>query len=388
MTMKERIRAAVSAQLSAAADSERKEEIIEELSANLSAKYEDLVAAGTDPEEAFGAAMDTLGDVDELVALAGGPTGRAEFERAVDAIGAKVWEAAKSLEGPMKEMARDVVSAAKAAKEPIKNAGKSIVNAVKNLEISVTVERDRHQFTYSVPADDLTGLDMRVKGGDVDIHLWDEPTIQVIERSGHSLDENKHASFFRRDDGVLCIEQGSTAAGFIFFGFGLFSSDFEVFLPRRMWESITIQSTNGDIDLPDGLEAGTVILTATTGDTKLGRGLTCAALNVTSVSGDMDGEALTAGDMTLRVTTGDIDLALAALPAALDAKVVTGDITLTLPENDGFAIHYHQVTGELSADFDMTTSVSRRDGVASYKGAQTPQYQFSTVTGDIELLKA
>ena len=75
MTMKERINATVVQKLSGAVDGEAKEAIIEELSGNLCAKYEDLVAHGMDPEEAYEAAVDSIGDVSELIQLAGGSTG-------------------------------------------------------------------------------------------------------------------------------------------------------------------------------------------------------------------------------------------------------------------------------------------------------------------------
>lgn len=386
MTMRERITAAVEARLAPAADTETKAEIVEELSGNLYAKYEDLVSAGQDPEEAYGQAMDTLGDVSELVALAGGSRGRAEFERAMDGLESFAREVVQGLEEPVRDVVRGVKQAAKAAKEPLKDMGRSIASAVKNLEITVNVE-NQHQFDYTVPAGDITGLELRLRSGDVVFHLWDEESIQVIERSARTLDENKHASFLRREDGVLCVEQGSTAAGFVFFNFGVFASDFEVFLPRRLWASVAVHSASGDVSLPDGLEATRVLVSTTSGDVDLATGLKCGSLDLTAVSGDVDGEEVLCEGLLFRGTSGDLDVDFAALPQRLDAKTVSGDLTVTLPENPGFAIAYHQVSGDLTTDFDLVTSVSRRDGTASYQGAQTPLYQFASVSGDIHLAK-
>lgn len=384
MTMKERITASVAQRLSAAAEGQAKDEIVEELSGNLYAKYEDLVKAGADPEEAYEGAMDSLGDVSELITLAGGPRGRAEFERAVDAVVNRVKDVAQELKGPVKEVYHGVKEAAKAAKEPLEDVGRSIVGAVKNLEITVDV-RSQHQFDYSVSAEDITGLELRLRSGDVAVRLWDEDMIQVIERSSRTLDENRHASFLRREDGVLVIEQGSTAAGFVFFSFGVFASDFEVFLPRRLWKSIAIHSASGEIALPDGLQAGEVRLSSTSGDIELGQGLICQGLEITNVSGDVEGKAAKCDRLTFRGTSGDLDLELTALPEVLDARTVSGDLTVALPENGGFALAYHQVSGELTTDFDLTTTLSRHDGVATYKGAESPIYQFTTVSGDIRI---
>lgn len=387
MTMKERIEATVAQRLSHAAEGQAKDEIIEELSGNLFAKYEDLVKGGADPEEAFEQAMDSLGDVSELIALAGGPRGRAEFERAVDATIAKVKDLAQELKDPAKEVWGGVKQAAQAAKEPLKDMGRSIAGAVKNLEITVDVQ-SQHQFDYTVDAGDIVGLELRLKSGDVVFRLWEEPTIQVIERSARALDEDRHASFLRREDGVLCIEQGSTAVGFAFFNFGVFASDFEVFLPRRLWESLTVYSTNGEVSLPDGLEVGTLHITSTNGDVALGQGLRCQSLSVTSVNGDLDGEGAAVGSLVFRATTGDLDVSLVELPQSMDLRTVSGSLTVELPENPGFAVAYHQTSGDFDSSFELTTSLSRHDGVACYKGAQNPCYQFATVSGDICVQRA
>lgn len=378
MTMKERINATVAQKLAGAMDGEAKETIIEELSGNLSAKYDDMVAQGMDPEEAYETAVDSIGDVSELIELAGGPTGRAEVQKAVDATIAMGKDLAQKLKGPAKEVWGGVKHAAHAA-----------ADAVKNLEITVDVEKSGHQFDYTVPADDITGLELRLKSGDVVIHLWDEDSIQVIERSARTLDENKHASFLRREDGVLCVEQGNTAVGFVFFTFGVIASDFEIFLPRRLWNSVTIYSASGDITFPEALEVKDVVISSTSGDIDLGTGLTCDSLNITAVSGDVDGEDCACGKVVYRATSGDLDLAFTRLPDVLDIKSVSGDVSVGLPEdNEGFVVEYHQVSGDLTSSFDLVTSVSRHDGVATYKAALSPKYRVETISGDVEFVKS
>lgn len=376
MTMKERINATVAQKLAGAVDGEAKEAIIEELSGNLCAKYDDLVAQGVDPEEAYEAAVDSIGDVSELIELAGGPTGRAEVQKAVDATIAMGKDLAHKLKGPAKEVWGGVKQAAQAA-----------ADAVKNLEITVDIEKGGHQFDYTVPGDDITGLELRLRSGDVVIHLWDEDSIQVIERSARTLDENKHARFFQRADGVLCIEQGNTAAGFVFFTFGVFASDFEIFLPRRQWNSVTIYSASGDVTFPEAMEVKDILISSTSGDIDLGEGLTCDSLNITAVSGDVDGKDCACAKMVYRATSGDLDVAFTRLPEVLDVQNVSGDATIAFPaDNEGFVVAYHQVSGDLSSDFDLVTSISRHDGVATYKDAVAPKYQVSTVSGDVKIV--
>ena len=66
--MRTRFVIAVTNRLSAAADSDAKVELIEELSENLYSRWQDLVAGGMSETEAYSKAMEDLGNVDELLA--------------------------------------------------------------------------------------------------------------------------------------------------------------------------------------------------------------------------------------------------------------------------------------------------------------------------------
>lgn len=367
MTMKERITASVREKLSSAMEGERKEEIIEELSDNLYAKYEDLVQnQNTDPEEAYGLAMDGLGDVSELITLCGGTRIRAEWNAAVDSLA---------------DVGRSVA-------DGIKLFGGKLKSKLRDLEISVDVAENRHRFDYSIPADGILGLDMNVVNGDITIHTWEEDDIQVIERSSRPLDEDRHASFTLREDGVLAIEQGSTAAGVTIFGFGLVSSDFEVSLPRRLWQTLSLHSVSGDVILEDPLEATSLQITSISGDVDLGEGAHFGAVTLKVTSGDIEARCLTSPALSLQTASGDIDLDLLVLPESLELKSASGDIDLTLPENDGFAIAYRMTSGDFDSDFELLTSMSRRSGTATYRSAQTPLYHITTTSGDIDLRRA
>lgn len=368
MTMKERIISAVAEKLSPAAESGAKAEIVEELSANLYAKYEELLAAGQDPNEAYEGAMDSLGDVNELIDMLGGPTGKAELQRAVSKLSDKV------------------ITWAKAAKEPCMDVGRSIVDAMKKLEVTVTVHGN-HQYDYTMEAADVTGVELRITSGSAAIRLWDEDSIQVIERSSRSLTEKNHAQFIRRGDGVLCVQQGSSSVGLSFLNLGVFSSDFELFLPRKLWKSLFVYSTSGGVTLPDEvLEVGEVMISSTSGDVDLGRGLVCDRLNVTAVSGDVSIRQACVESFVFRGTSGDLEGECLTVPKALDLETVSGDLTLTLPENDGFGLNYRTVSGALSSDFALDAVCDQPVVNFAYKTI-APAYRLRTVSGDVELLR-
>ncbi len=69
--MKVKLADAVAAKLAAAPQSAAKDELLEELSDNLYRRFLDMTGAGMSEEEAFGRALDDLGDVDELLRYLG-----------------------------------------------------------------------------------------------------------------------------------------------------------------------------------------------------------------------------------------------------------------------------------------------------------------------------
>lgn len=369
MTMKERIISAVSEKLSPAAESSAKAEVVEELSANLYAKYEELTSAGVDPNEAYERAMDSLGDVNELIDMLGGPTGKAELQRAVT------------------KLTNTVLSWAKAAKEPCMDMGRSIMDAMKKLEVTVTVHGN-HQLDYSVEAEGISGLELRINSGSVALRLWDEPNLQVIERSARNLTEKNHAQFIRREDGVLCIQQGNSSVGLSLLSLGRFTSDFEIFLPRQLWKSLLVYSTSGNLQLPEeAFEVGEIMISSTSGDVDLGCGLVCEKLNITAVSGDVTGRQSCVGSLVFRGTSGDLALSCLTAPKTLDAETVSGDLTVALPENEGFGLNFHGVSGSLSSDFSLD-AVADLPGVTFCYKKTEPVYRLRTVSGDVELQRS
>ena len=50
-------------------------------------------------------------------------------------------------------------------------------------------------------------------------------------------------------DGVLTIREGRTASSSFFSRRGIGSADVELFLPRRLWESIEVSTASGDVDI-------------------------------------------------------------------------------------------------------------------------------------------
>lgn len=92
--------------------------------------------------------------------------------------------------------------------------------------------------------------------------------------------------------------------GFFFFGFGILSSNLEVYLPPKAWRSII---ATGVMDVAvDGLRCQSLSLKSTSGDMNFRR-LSAQSLIIESVSGDID----LSGDveaLDIHNKSGDLDL--------------------------------------------------------------------------------
>lgn len=410
--MNEKIRRQVLSLLAEAPDCPEKTEIADELTQNLTDKYEDLVAQGRDPDDAYREVLAGIGDISEMISFLREVGASRQTESKNDASGAPFADfeervrnfssqLARSIEEPMRSMADDIESAAKQLQQNIRRSGRTYC----------------YDTTYE--ADGIEELLIEMKSGDLTLRPGPDQYIRITERSRAALSDEQRISVERNGD-CLRIAQGRSYVGFVWFGFGVISSDLEIELPARLWRAVTatgvnevsmtelkcrtlgIKSTSGDIKITR-LESETLTIDSTSGDitvsgnidnvdirTKSGdvdlKDMVVSNLSVDQISGDMDfsGAVLSA---LIKSKSGDTFLRTHSAPRALTIDSISGDVRVILPENDGFAIQYKRVSGDFKSDFGLMTSLNSRKGVASYKNASEPSYTISTVSGDISVLR-
>ena len=266
--------------------------------------------------------------------------------------------------------------------------------------------------SYSVSAlKDLRGIEVVTTSGDVSIHMSEAPDAGVIiDGDVDDLDVTCSA------DGVLTIREGRTAASSFFSLRGLRSADVVLFLPRRPWESISVTTASGDVDIDrEELEADRLYVKTASGDLSARarvrgqftfqsasgdldlRGA-CADLHAETMSGDisLEGEADTAalktasGDIDLKGAvrriyassmSGDIEVDTARLPEAMELSSKSGDCQARVPDAGPFSARMKTVSGDLDCDFP----VDHIDGAAVYGGGAGPVWTMSSVSGDVTL---
>ena len=424
--MNEKIYALVAEKLRGAVDCPAKSDIIEELTADLAEKYNDLLAQGKTEDEALSALRDGMGDMAEVIAFINegnrqqeeGPregTSQAfsdlegSLRRLAQELSANIKPGLREVADDLRTAAIHARDAAKEASGPLSEMGREVGREVKSgfrtmaRNINITYSRGDNRYDYEVEGAGVEAIDVRTTGGDVVFGLSENENIYVVEHASSELPEDKRARI-EVIDGVLKIGQGQrSSSGFVFFGYGALQSDFEIYLPRRAYDSVTVVTTGGDVDLDEARQVEHLVVKTTSGDIELPR-LTCGLAEVNTVSGDVSlGGDLTevnvvsvSGDVSLRgtlqrvmlrTTSGDAVARLEAVPENLDVETVSGDVTVYMPENDGFTLRYKRVSGDLRSDFALATSFGSRTGYATYQDGTQREYSMTTVSGDLRLMK-
>jgi vacuolar-type H+-ATPase subunit H len=438
-TIRDNIRDAIESLLLDATDCDAKTEVIDELTDNLCAKYEDLRAQGVEEDAAFDQVLSGIGDVDEIVAFINASASHDsqngfDFDSAFqgfEQIMGQVKSAIHQAKGPIKDAVKqakgpvmDAVNQAKGpvmdavnqargpvmdmvnqAKGPIKDVAKDITEGIRKVGHDINVVTRCHgQYRYdrSVSAEGICGVDIRTTSGDITVGFSEDDNIYIVEWAKNVMEEDYQAEVTVRPDGVLCVAQGRSAVSSLFFGRGMLNSDLEIFLPRRNWSFVRISTSSGDIDFGPGISMDSLSVRTSSGDLSC-HAAACGNLSTHTISGDVNCSGVsgvvcadsTSGDITLagnpsqvtaKMVSGDLQLRCDSMPQSMEAATISGDLRISLPENDGFSVRYRKVSGSLQSDFNLMTTLNCREGEAVYRdGTLRPAYSFSTTSGDIRI---
>ena len=419
----------IAARFSAAPESAAKTELIEELSDNLCLRYQEHIAAGLQEEAAFSAALDSLGDVTELV----------KYLNSLSSDQARSADPFDELVRDIEDITQNIFSKAKAAikdaEQRLRNEGFFSYNSPGG-HVNVHASRNSgsrpdHPYKSSAsdqqsdwkanregvspetpfPADELRGVDVRIVNGDVSVS-FSQPENGSVLFSGNV----EELEVSRTADGVLLIRQGRTASSSSLFLRGLSSSDVELCLPCRDWEFIQINTANGDVEIDGACHVGEVSAKIANGDIT-GNLDSCGNLILDSASGDIEwsgnvesacidsasgdlvldgrfakltassisGDVEAAGDVQevqCSSLSGDIRLESGVLPSAMSLSSKSGDCCLRLPD-----LPFTARVSTLSGDVDSIFPLQRVPGGFVCGCGGGPEYAVSTVSGDISIEK-
>lgn len=248
----------------------------------------------------------------------------------------------------------------------------------------------------SIP-DEVDSLDISWRGGDVLFYETDADEIKIIQ---HGVKNTPEAQFFTTtlNGGTLTVKDGKKAAGLWIGPFSYsIGSDLDIYLPQKMYRALSVETVGGDVNIR-GWNAERIDLKSVSGDLSLegaytelsmhttsgemiARSIQTEQLSIGTVSGDASVSG-SIGKIDAGSTSGEIILRSEILPESTSIHTVSGDISLGIPENDGFTLHFNSVSGDLSTSFQTygdKHTMQYKDGGA--------QIDLNTTSGDVHLHK-
>ena len=379
----------IAARLSAAAESDAKTEMIEELAENLSRRYEDMTASGMDQYEAFDRAMEELGDADELVEY----LNSLDPDRSNPEIGGD-W-------GNMDELWQTVSAAGKIAMDA---AGKAVQKAMdyaqklkdqadlpKHGKVDVNVDWNGKHYERSVQfgkpdgegrdidPGEIRSIDIENWDGDVSIRVDPDENAPIRVNGNVDLDMDK-LNITVTEDGVWKLRPVRTASVDFFFRHGWAAPDLLVTVPARFWKSIRIATASGDADMRGELDIGELYVKTASGDFNGSFG-SCLQARLQSASGDLETRGRV-GTLQAETASGDIDHKGSVEHARL--KSVSGDIYV---EGQKISeVKANSVSGdiELTGEMEAVTAGTMSGDIRVETGAQPQSMDLSSKSGDVE----
>lgn len=409
--------------LSSAKDSDAKTEMIEELSENLYQRYLELIADNIPEDEALNKAMESLGDVEELLAFLKEAEAEVQSEPSVSEKETSQENAhSSSMKGDLESGIEEIVNAAfttaRVAVDCARDVARDVSDQFKGkytdgMFTGFSGKRGKKVDCTAIPADYVRSLELHLTNGSIHVCLFGEENA-FIEVHG----DTEEIETMLKDNGVLSITQGNTASAAYFFMRGMRRSDIEIRLPQKQWEKVSISTVNGDVHVEDGLECRELNTSATSGDLELKK-ITSGQITCRSSSGDITGSELAgdfhgetksgdieisgefgscelfsaSGDITFEgearelscaSTSGDLTLSLTEIPEKAGGNSISGDCVIKAAEGD-FRLIYRTVSGKFRTNLPFTGALGEKQGDAVHGEQTSNEMQFSSVSGDIEL---
>ena len=410
--------------LASAKDSDAKTEMIEELSENLYQRYLELTEEGMAEDRALQEAMESLGDVEELLAfLKEEESEETAYEKKQERENFHREGYSSSFKGDLESGIEEIVNAAfstaRVAVDCARDVAKEVSDQFKEKYpdgfAGFSAKRGRKMDCTSIPSEYAHSLEIRLTNGSIDLIVGDEEE-EFIEITG----DTEEIETMLREDGILSVSQGNTASAAYFFMRGMRRSDIEVRLPGKVWKRLDITTINGGIHIEDGLKCRNLRASATSGDLDV-TGSSSDEATLCSSSGTIHGSALTgnlhaetkSGDIEMdgvfgncelftasgdiefvgetrevncSSTSGDVQMCLTRIPEKTRGNSISGNCEVRIAAEDGFHISYRTVSGKFMTNLPLAGTLGEKNGAAVYGSGGSGEIQISSVSGDIELL--
>lgn len=231
--------------------------------------------------------------------------------------------------------------------------------------------------TYE-PGEDFTQIVIDVDTTEIEFVRLDDGRCKIVcfER-----EREKHSATVK--DGTLTVETVDTRKWYDHIGFSIGTPKMTVYLPEEKYESLSISTHTGDIEIPEAFTFDRLTVVGTTGD------IECQAsvsneMNIEFTTGDIEVSEIAVGSLVLSVTTGRIEVDSVTCDGDIGVSTTTGgtkltDVTcrnLTSRGDTGRVTLKNVIASDLM-------SIERSTGDVVFDGSDAGQLQVKTSTGHV-----
>ena len=201
----------------------------------------------------------------------------------------------------------------------------------------------------------------------------------------YETDRIKHTASVK--DGTLFIGEEDKRHWYDFFVPSWFKKPkTTVYLPSTEYATLTIDSTTGKTDIPEGFTFNDINIEKTSGKTYIS-GVNADKLRIDVTTGDVNLDSVKVkGDVDIKVTTGDVDLKDTVAGGDLSVKGVTGDVLFE--NSDAKNVTVKTTTGDVEGNLltEKTFTTDTTTGKVRVPDSSTGgRCEISTTTGDIRI---
>ncbi|MCX7614588.1 MAG: DUF4097 domain-containing protein [Clostridiales bacterium] len=268
------------------------------------------------------------------------------------------------------------------------------MRSLKNIDGSYEVVSDN-----TITGNDIKEVSVDWKSGNIRLRQNDNSDIRFVESTQKKYKNSQLK--YEIKDGKLSIKQNKNHFSRFQFLFYSYDSVVDVYLPQKLYDTINVKCTSGQIeaqkiqtkdfvaDTTSGkislsdIKADQSILSAVSGSIN-GKSLDFGKIDCKATSGriDIDGSFQ---NITAKCTSGSLTILAKKCPNTIIADVSSGKIALTIPENDGFTIHFGVTSGSFQSDFELpNVRKGDKSGTSTYKNGGA-DFDLRVTSGKIEL---
>lgn len=213
---------------------------------------------------------------------------------------------------------------------------------------------------------------------DIEISPSEDNTAKVI-----CFEKDNRRHLVTLIDSTLRIEEEHTEwyKNISFFSFK--SPKITLYLPKKDYNSLSIECTTGDIDVTD-LNAENFAIKTTTGDTTL-KNITSTDLKISATTGHAKLSNVDTSNLNIKVSTGDAKLCKVTSENT-EIKSSTGDITLSESRAEN-QLKVNVTTGDIKFENSDAKDIYCKSTTGSIKGTLLSNKVFitDTTTGSIDV---